>query len=112
MKKKLSIQDSMRTHAIKRALQRHKEILSMLDIKNMENMIWEGDARWIADLVDLRSYYFIKYKNKVWKTIFDLKYDCIVTFLEHIRAGNAVATLHPKYVLKIVDLNTKSILGL
>lgn len=112
MSRNFSISHTMRKHAINRALLRHKQILTFSDIKNMENMIWEGDATWVADLVGLRSYYFVEYKNITWKVIFDLNYDCIVTFLQYIRAGNAVAALNPKYVRKLVDITTNSILGI
>lgn len=80
-----------RWHAIRRAWQRFGVALGMPDIVALEEQIWHGRARWVADLgglrpgLHLRQAYRVRLRGVERLAVFDVRLGCIVTFLRHER---------------------------
>jgi len=71
-----------RAHAKDRAWRRYGLVLGERELRDMEALIWQGKAKWIADgRKTLCQIYAIRHRKRRLLVVFNIKMEIIVTFL-------------------------------
>lgn len=80
----MSAAEAARTHACRRAFQRHGLAMALPDVVKIERKIWMGNATWLSDEPRMRSTYEVLYRRRKLRVIFDIHIAAIVTILPKI----------------------------